>query len=154
VGRDFRKIVAYQKSNDLAVQIYKISKSRFPKEEQYGLTSQMRRAAVSVPANIAEGSGRRYLKEFLHFLYNAKASLAETECYTYLAARLGYLGDAENVMNKIILEVGRILEGLIRSVEKQIAEGKIYNQTSSSSLAARSSQLKWKGGSGKKGWGM
>jgi len=66
--RDFRKIMAWEKADDLVVLIYEAS-TAFPKEERYGLTSQLRRAVVSVAANIAEGSGKQYLKEFRHFLY-------------------------------------------------------------------------------------
>ncbi len=68
--RDFRKIMAWEKADDLVVLIYEVTKA-FPKEELYGLTSQLRRAVVSVAANIAEGSGKQYLKEFRQFLYTA-----------------------------------------------------------------------------------
>lgn len=68
--RDFRKIMAWEKADDLVVLIYEVTKA-FPKEELYGLASQLRRAVVSVAANIAEGSGKQYLKEFRQFLYTA-----------------------------------------------------------------------------------
>ena len=69
--RDFRKLVAWQKADALVITIYELTKT-FPDVERYGLTSQIRRAAVSVPANIAEGSGRQTLKEFQHFLHTAR----------------------------------------------------------------------------------
>jgi hypothetical protein len=75
--RDFRKIMAWEKADELVVLIYEASRA-FPKEERYGLTSQLRRAAVSVAANIAEGSGKQYLKEFRQFLYTARASFVRS----------------------------------------------------------------------------
>ena len=75
--RDYKKIKAWMLADDLAVDIYKISRN-FPREELYAMTSQIRRAAYSVPANIAEGAGRRTIKDYLHFLDIAKGSLNET----------------------------------------------------------------------------
>ncbi len=74
--RDFHKIVAWQKADDLTVEVYKVSKL-FPREEVYSLTSQIRRAAYSVPSNIAEGASRNSKKDYLHFLYVARGSLSE-----------------------------------------------------------------------------
>ena len=76
--RDFRKIKAWELADALVISIYAITKS-FPKEELYGLCSQIRRSAVSVPSNIAEGAGRNHKKEYLNFLYIAKGSLAELD---------------------------------------------------------------------------
>ena len=99
MGRDFRKIIAWQKADDLTVEVYHLTKN-FPKEELYGLTSQIRRASVSVPANIAEGSTRNHQKEYLQFLFIAKSSLAEVEYYLHLAKRLGYIDKSyKNVLN-------------------------------------------------------
>jgi four helix bundle protein len=84
-----RKIKAWELADRFVVEVYRITR-RFPREELYGLTLQLRRAAVSVPANIAEGSQRQYLKEYLQFLYVAKASLSEAEYYIHLAQQLGY----------------------------------------------------------------
>jgi four helix bundle protein len=81
---------AWQKAMDLVVETYKVSRD-FPKEELYGLTSQMRRAAVSVPANIAEGQGRRLSGEFIHFLGNARGSLLELDTHLEIALRLSYI---------------------------------------------------------------
>ena len=88
--RRFRNIVAWQKADDLVLGIYQLTNA-FPKSEDYGLTSQMRRAAVSVAANIAEGSARATLKDYVHFLFIAKSSLSEVEYYLHLSHRLGYL---------------------------------------------------------------
>ena len=88
--RDYTKIAAWQYSDDLTVMIYEITQS-FPKEELYGLTSQLRRAAYSVPSNIAEGSARNTLKDYLHFLYMARGSLTEVHYFTHLVTRLTYI---------------------------------------------------------------
>jgi four helix bundle protein len=125
--RDFRKIMAWEKADDLVVLIYEVTKA-FPKEELYGLTSQLRRAVVSVAANIAEGSGKQYLKEFRQFLYTARASLSEVEYYIHLSHRLGYL-DRKKVakLEEARQETAKILQGFINAIEKQIQQGRIYN---------------------------
>lgn len=117
--RDYKNIKAYQHTDDLVVEIYKVTKS-FPKEELYGLISQLRRAAVSVPANIAEGASRQHKKDYLHFLYIARGSIAETEYLLHLANRLGYLDSS--TFDKIYYlkeEAAKTLFGLIGSVEKE-----------------------------------
>ncbi|MBN1965459.1 MAG: four helix bundle protein [Anaerolineae bacterium] len=125
--RDFRKIVAWQKADDLAVQVYEATKG-FPTEERFGLTSQMRRAAVSVAANIAEGSGRQYLKEFLNFLHIARGSLAEVEYYIHLARRLGYLDDNQaELLASACYEAGAVLQGFITAIAQQAASGRAKN---------------------------
>jgi len=87
-------------------------------KELYGLTSQMRRAAVSVPANIAEGQGRRLSGEFIHFLGNARGSLLELDTHLEIALRLGYIEQKNyQPVQDQIQEVGRILNGLLRSIE-------------------------------------
>ena len=115
--KSHRDLIAWQKAMDLVVETYKVSRD-FPKEELYGLTSQMRRAAISVPANIAEGQGRRLSGEFIHFLGNARGSLSELETHLEIALRLGYI-EQENYqpVQDQIQEVGRILNGLLRSIE-------------------------------------
>ena len=122
--RDFRKIMAWEKADDLVVLIYEASKA-FPQEERYGLTSQLRRAVVSVAANIAEGSGKQYLKEFRHFLYIARASLSEVEYYIHLSHRLGYLdGEKVGKLKDARQETAKILQGFINAIEKQIQQGR------------------------------
>ena len=90
----------------------------FPREEVYGLTSQVRRAAVSVPSNIAEGQGRHGTAEFRHFLRQASGSLMEIETQALIAERLSYLDRerAGNILQRCA-EIGKILNGLIRSTE-------------------------------------
>src|SRR6184192_1757504 len=96
--RDYTKIEAWKLADDLAVEIYRRTRS-FPKDEVYGLTSQVRRASYSVPANIVEGSSRESKKDYLHFLYIARGSLSETQYFIHLAQRLNYLssGKAEEL---------------------------------------------------------
>jgi four helix bundle protein len=126
--RDFRKIIAWQKADDLAVLVYEVTGKSFPKHELYGMTSQMRRAAVSVAANIAEGSGKQYLTEFRQFLFTARAFLSEVEYYFHLANRLGYLPVEEKTrLEQAETETARTLQGFINSIEKQIASGRKQN---------------------------
>src|SRR5882672_5725106 len=93
--RDYTKIEAWKLADDLTVAIYERTRT-FPREEIYGLTSQMRRASYSVPANIVEGSSRESKRDYLHFLYIARGSLSETQYFIHLAQRLNYLTDAES----------------------------------------------------------
>ena len=88
--RDYTKIKAFNIADDFVVDIYKHTKC-FPKEERYGLTSQIRRAAVSVPSNIAEGASRRHKRDYLHFLYISRGSLAEAGYLLHLSNRLDYI---------------------------------------------------------------
>lgn len=112
----FRQLVAWQKAYQIALDIYRAT-GGFPSAEVYGLTSQMRRAAVAIPANIAEGYNRQHRKEYLQFLSIAYGSLAEMETYLLLALDLGYLKpDAFNLIDDARKDVGRILSGLIRSL--------------------------------------
>ncbi len=118
--RDYKNIKAFQFANNLAVEIYKITKN-FPKEETYGLVSQLRRSAVSVPANIAEGASRQYLKDYANFLYIARGSLAETEYLLYLSNTIGYLSSANfEIIDDIRKNAAKTLFGLIEAVKKQI----------------------------------
>lgn len=118
--RDFRKIKAFQYADDLAIEIYKATQ-KFPREEIYGLTSQLRRAAVSVAANIAEGSSRPYLKEYIHFLHMAKGSLSEVEYLLSLAMRLGYLPSQNfEKTNNLTNQTAKTLYGLIQAVRKEM----------------------------------
>ena len=117
--RDFTKIVAWQLSDDLTVAIYQATRT-FPKDEIYGLTSQIRRAAYSIPANIAEGSGRESKREYLHFLYISRGSLAEVRYFIHLARRLGYLTEKEaNALAERGSEAFACPHGLIKAVEKE-----------------------------------
>ena len=117
--RSYSDLIAWQKAVKLVTEIYRVSK-RFPSEELFGLTSQLRRAAISIPSNIAEGQGRLGRKEFLHFLGNARGSLGEVETQIIIARNLDYLSEAEmNDILELSAEVGRILNGLLSSLKAQ-----------------------------------
>ncbi len=110
--RGHRDVVAWQKAMDLAKQIYVLTNS-FPKHELYGMTSQLRRAAVSVPSNLAEGAARNSKREFAYFISTARGSLAEIETQIELAIFLGYIPDrAARSAFVSIEDLGRLLIGL------------------------------------------
>jgi four helix bundle protein len=114
--RSHRDLVAWQKAMELVVIVYRASEA-FPKGELYGLTSQLRRAAVSIPANIAEGQGRRGKGEFLQFLSNARGSLLELDTHLEIALRLGYLTPQQHAtVCTQSHQVGRLINGLMRSL--------------------------------------
>jgi four helix bundle protein len=115
-SRNYRDLIAWQKAMDLVEGTYRASR-KFPKEELYGLVSQIRRAAVSIPSNIAEGEGRGNPREFGHFLRVAHGSLRELETQTLIAQRLTYAEEAEATeLLGLAGEVGRLITGLIRSL--------------------------------------
>ena len=118
MGRSYRDLVAWQRAMDLVTEIYRATAS-FPRDELFGLTSQVRRAAVSVPSNIAEGQGRLSHKEFHYFLGLARGSLMEVETQLQIAANLGYLSPKETAtLLKDTAELGKILNGLLASVSE------------------------------------
>ena len=114
-----KDLLVWQKSMDLVIECYKVT-SKFPKNETYGLSSQLQRAAVSVPANIAEGRHRQHRKEFIQHLSIAYGSLAELETHIHIAGRLNYIDE-----NRVAFlldqtgEIGRMLNGLKKSIEKK-----------------------------------
>jgi len=115
--RDYRKIRAWELADDLAVTIYEITRL-LPREEIYGITSQIRRAATSVAANIAEGSSRNSQRDYLHFLYISRGSLSETQYFIHLCGRLGYIDSSMKEQLEVqIKQALACLHGLIRSVE-------------------------------------
>jgi four helix bundle protein len=118
MGKSYRDLVSWQKAMDLVTETYRAT-ARFPRDEIYGLTSQLRRAAVSIPSNIAEGQGRFGAAEFRHFLRQANGSLMELETQILIAERLDYItsDEANNLLNNAA-EVGKILNGLIASLER------------------------------------
>ena len=115
--KSYRDLEVWQKAMDLVVDCYQITK-RFPKSEIYGMTSQMQRAAVSIPTNIAEGRERQYTREFLQYLSVAYGSLAELETLVQIAENLNYLdvNQLKQILDKTA-EVGRMLNGLRRSLD-------------------------------------
>ncbi len=116
--RNYRDLEVWQKAMDLVVECYQMTK-KFPKSEIYGLTSQLQRAAISVPANIAEGRERQYTKEFLQHLSIAYGSLAELETHLQIAERLNYI-DRDQLKQRLeeTAEIGRMINGLRRSLER------------------------------------
>ncbi|HEX8494490.1 MAG TPA: four helix bundle protein [Pyrinomonadaceae bacterium] len=114
--KSYQELIVWQKAMNLVESIYQIS-GRFPKDEIYGLTSQLRRAVISVPSNIAEGQGRNSTKEFLHHLSIAYGSFMETETQLQISGRLGYLQDAETTrLLEQTAEVARLINGLSRAL--------------------------------------
>jgi len=114
--QSYRDLVAWQKAMELVEEIYRLTRL-LPKDELYGLTSQIRRAAVSIPANIAEGYGRLHRKEYINHLSIARGSLMEVETQIELTVRLGYL-DREQIRIawSLAQEVGKLLNSLLRSL--------------------------------------
>ncbi len=118
--RPHEKLDVWNKAMDFVVAIYKATE-RFPKEEKFGLTSQLRRAAVSVPANIAEGAARHYDKEFVRFLSNAQGSASEVETELTIAHRLGFLErDSYLHLRSSIDEIGRMITGLSQYLRRRV----------------------------------
>lgn len=117
--QSYRDLKVWQEAMNLAESCYKITKS-FPKEEIYGMTSQIRRAAVSIPANIAEGYGRKTRGEYIQFLYIAQGSLKELETHLLLSIRVELA--SSQVINPILNQcesVGKLLLLLIRALENK-----------------------------------
>lgn len=114
--RDPHKLKAFELADELALRVYRETRS-FPKEELFGLVSQMRRAAVSIPSNIAEGCGRATEKEYLQFLSIAYGSLKELEYQISLAGKLGFLEEKTKLAVSAD-EAARVLNGLINALKK------------------------------------
>ena len=115
-----KDLILWQKALDLAVAVHEVS-STFPRSEVFGLVSQIRRASVSVPSNIAEGSARRSTREFIAFLHIARGSMAEVETQLLLAQRFGYLDDSRLTALQLNLdEVGRIMNAVITGLRRRL----------------------------------
>jgi len=118
MSQSYRNLIAWQKAMRLVTEIYEATRT-FPRDELYGLTSQLRRAAVSVPSNIAEGQARFSRREFHHFLSIARGSLVEIETQIQIAENLCYLrAAARSRLLAEAAELGRVLNGLIASVKQ------------------------------------
>ena len=115
--RTYRDLVAWQKGMDVARRLYAITRD-MPPEERFGLTSQMRRAAVSIPSNIAEGYGRQTRPDYLKHLRIARGSLVELETQVTLASDLSMLRDTSEIQ-ALIAETDRVLQALIMSLERK-----------------------------------
>jgi four helix bundle protein len=117
MARSFKDLVAWQKAMDMADAIYDAT-AAFPQREMYRLADQMRRAAVSIPSNIAEGQARFSNRDFRHFLRDARGSLAELETQILIAERRHYLKPQEAApLNDRVVELGRILNGLMNAIQ-------------------------------------
>ncbi|MCI0332956.1 MAG: four helix bundle protein [Planctomycetes bacterium] len=117
--QDFHNLLVWQKAHAWVLQVYKLTK-RFPHDERFGLTSQLRRAAASIPANLAEGCGRGGSLEFSRFVQIAMGSATEAEYHVLLARDLGYLKREEyDVVGTAIVEVKRMLTSLLKTARSQ-----------------------------------
>jgi four helix bundle protein len=113
-----KRLDVWNKSIDLTLDIYKLSES-FPKSEVYGLTSQMRRAAVSIPSNIAEGAARQTKKEFINYLHMSQGSLSELDTQLVIASRLNYISmETYQEIENRIETISKMLTGLIKSLKR------------------------------------
>jgi four helix bundle protein len=121
--RDHNKLRAFELADNLVVQVYKVTVT-FPKYEQFGLTSQLRRAAVSIPSNIVEGCARQSQADYLRFINIAYGSACEVEYQISLARKLGFLEKEEyKIVHSTIKETCKVLNGLQRSLTKPEASG-------------------------------
>ena len=118
--RPHENLIVWKRAVDFVIDIYRTTGS-FPNDERYGLTSQIRRSAVSIPANIAEGAGRKHDKEFARFLSIAQGSSSELETELLIAKKLRYLTeDVYSDLRKELDSIGQMLIGLERMIEKRI----------------------------------
>jgi four helix bundle protein len=113
--KTFRDLIPWQKAMELAKQVYRLTRD-MPDSEKFDLTAQMRRAAVSVPSNIAEGHGRQSLAEYIRFLKMARGSLMELQTQLILAEELSFIRTSTE-LGSLLAETDRVLQGLIRSLE-------------------------------------
>lgn len=115
---DYKELKVWQRAHEFVLKIYRIT-STFPASEQFGLVSQLRRAAYSIPTNIAEGQGRLHRKEYLHFLNVARGSANETEYLIILCRDLGYISNRETEkLLKELSTIAKMLNGLIKSIRR------------------------------------
>ena len=123
-GRNYQDLIAWQRAMDLVEEVYRVTKA-WPRDEAYGLTNQVRRAAVSIPSNIAEGQGRNSPAEFARFLSIAHGSLGEVETQLLIASRLAY-PDTQTISTTLdrTTEVGRLVQGLLRSLRRDEVGGR------------------------------
>jgi four helix bundle protein len=120
--KDYRDLIVWQKAMGLVETIYCTTKA-FPRDEIYGLTSQIRRAAVSIPSNIAEGNGRNTTRDYIHFLGMAYGSVKEVETQVLIAERLQYIDPNSSVqLIQMTTEVARLLSGLMNSLKQKVAQ--------------------------------
>lgn len=119
MSESYKDLIAWQKAMSFVREIYR-STAEFPRDEIFGLTAQIRRAAVSIPSNIAEGKGRYSTRDLLHFLMQARGSVNEIETQLLIAKDLGYLRDDQaSLLLPRCVELGRVLNGLIAGLRKR-----------------------------------
>lgn len=117
--KSYKELIVWEKSYELCLDVYKAT-NHFPKEERYGLTSQIRRSAVSIPSNIAEEYGRRTTTDYVRSLYIAYGSLCELETQTMISGDLGYVREKNlNSLRDKLAEIERMLKALIKSLENK-----------------------------------
>ncbi|NES20973.1 MAG: four helix bundle protein [Symploca sp. SIO3E6] len=117
--RSYRDLKVWNRAMDLVIMCYQLT-SKLPKTEVYGLTSQLQRAAVSIPSNIAEGKGREHLGEYIHHLSIANGSLKELETHLLIIERLSYLENSElNPVLELAEEIGKMLSTLIKTLKER-----------------------------------
>lgn len=117
--KNFRNLIIWQKSRVFVKKIYVLSQN-FPPTEKYGLSSQIQRAAISIPSNIAEGCGRQYNKELIQFLYYSISSACEVETQLFLASDLNYISEKlANTYISEVIEIRKMILGYIKSIEKK-----------------------------------
>jgi four helix bundle protein len=117
--QSYRDLIVWQKSVELVLEIYRATQD-FPRAETYGLVSQLRRAAVSVPSNVAEGHARLSTGEYRQFLGHARGSLMEIETQILISQRLGYMNSGQsNILLNRATEVGKVLNGLLSSLRQK-----------------------------------
>lgn len=118
--RDYKRLAVWTKSHELYIHVKQKIVIKFPKQERYELTSQLLRAALSIPLNIVEGCGRYTDKDFTHFLDNSLGSINETDYCCYAAFELSYISEEEyNIVNKLVNEVRAMLIGFIKFLRKE-----------------------------------
>lgn len=114
---DFKELEVWKRAVDVVTSVYHVS-AAFPESEKFGLTNQIRRAAVSIPSNIAEGSARHHTKDFVHFLRIADGSTAEVETQLIVARNLGFM-ESDESLNHELIAIRKMLAGLIKSLRKK-----------------------------------
>jgi len=121
VYKSFEEMPVWQKAMDLAVRLYALT-DNLPKKEDYGLTSQIRRSALSVPGNIAEGFGRKHTKDKLNFYYDSRGSLSETKNHLIYGRRVGYFDELNyDELTLLINDTWKELNSLISSLQNQVS---------------------------------
>lgn len=115
--KSYKELIVWQKSMKLVTMVYELSK-KFPDDEKFGLTSQMRRCSVSIPSNIAEGWGRLSRKNYIQFLRISRGSLFELETQVLITKELNYINDSVIIEN-LIIEISKMLNSLIKKLEEK-----------------------------------